>query len=334
MVTSATFAAAAAAAPVAPAVFVSTALHRRITQELTEFHAELQREPDVLSQQCAGVCARFLHVIQIHSDAAHVLDQCKSLLRQVLIDPMSRELLTPTALLGSDGHTYNRRTILDYREHHRHGSPLYPAEPSPFSVVVINHALRRLIEWSRQSPEEAEDDAELAAFAAQLAALRAGLRNGFAEQRRRTDAFAQGAHARIDAMHENLVDQQQDLATMALALEGEVDANLAIEVHEHAVRIAELEQRIQYVRQDIALCRQQDYQLQLAIEQTKKAIKERERGWIKDVVKAVVIIGACWFAQWALGHALSAAGFSGVKVGSMASQTGGRVSATIPLPYK
>lgn len=79
--------------------------------------------------------------------------------------------------------------------------------------------------------------------------------------------------------------------------------------------IAHLEQQNQQLNQDLAQlqgnisqAQKEEIQLQILINETKKEIKKNKNKWIKDVVIAAGIVGACLFAQWALQAIASAAG--------------------------
>lgn len=137
-------------------------------------------------------------------------------------------------------------------------------------------------------------------------------------------AATQDQNQRVDALAQQVERDRQILNGRVHILTEEIAA-----LEEHG---RQLDEQIANVRQGIDLAKLEDLQLQQLLDATQEAVKKKKKRWIKEVVKAVVIVGVCIAATWALQAAISAATGAGAAgstaVGAGAGSTAAGAGAT------
>ena len=118
------------------------------------------------------------------------------------------------------------------------------------------------------------------------------IQQGFAAIHQHAEEVAAMQAAKLDAIQNK--DQEQ-MEILHNAVE-----NLENEIQQLEQRNEELKSQIHRIHSMVREAEKEDLQLQLAINETRQAIKKRKKSWMKDLCTTVAIVGACAFSSWAL----------------------------------
>lgn len=291
-----------------------------------------------------------------HANRGAVLEAYKIQLADLLRDPVTRQPLDETALLGSDGRTYTLRTIEMHAavpEEFRDRSPLDPANPDRFTTAphpILPEFLRlaRLLNVLEDQPVRAVPNRvqDMAARAERIAAR--NLRR--AEQRdanlRQFQAELQQVQEQNGQFREALFapiavqfQRDQEAVGERLDREEELFRNQLNQLHqlveEHEAQVLELREGNRLLQEmldregdQISELQRADIQLQMDINSCKEAIEKQKNAWVKDLLTAALIIGVCIFATWAINSLIAASSTAGAGAASAAGAGAGGAAAT------
>lgn len=185
-------------------------------------------------------------------------------------------------------------------------NPLYEAErksgPAGRAASGLSEErrerLRRLAE--KQAQRQRRDQEEVQVLVTQLGQMTSRVdqivQQSFAPIHSEVEAVRRRTFARVESI------RQTDAQVMA-ALNAEVD-RLRADVHELESENRRLERGILSLDEGISEAQKEDMQLKMEINATRIAIKNRKQSFLKELgslVQCIAVIGACAFANWALG---------------------------------
>jgi predicted phage tail protein len=108
------------------------------------------------------------------------------------------------------------------------------------------------------------------------------------------DALEQNDRQRVERLQARIVEFRNNINELE-------EQNVALRA-----QLVRLEGNIHQVQREAV-------QLQIDINETKKAIAERKSGWLESLCMGALAIGVCIFATWALGAVLPAGMTASVK---------------------
>jgi hypothetical protein len=306
---------------------------------------------DEMTQALRQWQQEFSIALRLNVDVDRIEKEFVTLLQELLKDPIYHAPLDEEPLLGSDGKTYGRKSLCIHLhsipDNYRHRSPFAPHDPTAFttmshpiaqemvlwlkcrgellSCVKIEQSFQTLVEENqlpsvptkqseriqrlkdKQMQRNREKAEKRDAFAAQINAMRDAIAQNicetFAPIHQKAEKVAQEQLKKIDIIEKKDYEQHQALLKVVNQLESDVKA---LELQNE-----ELRNRIQNVDTAISEAERDNVRLQIAINETRKAIQERDQGSISSLVTALAIIGACAFATWATQSVLLSTGASG-----------------------
>lgn len=320
-----------------------TAIRRRNHAELSCLRDLLARSPlqDPVTESVRHWQQQFFSALNLNVDVYRIEHEFTALLQEILKDAISHTPLDEEPLLGSDGKTYSRNSLCLYlhraEEPYKYRSPFAPHDATPFTTIghpiayemvqwlkkrgalqpslqveqsypppptERSERIRRIQEKQAQRKQQQEEQREL--FHQDMnqmqKALAERVQDCFASIHCKAEQLAHEQLEKIDALEKS--DQKQ--------LEALQQA-----VHELERQATELEQQTEELRRHlhrlngaIAETERDDIQLQIAINETRQAIRERDRSQIGSLFSALSVIGGCACATWAVQSALAATGAS------------------------
>lgn len=127
-------------------------LRRIINADLLAIHDLLNDQEDHLSQELSSWQAQFVSAMQSPNEN-EVIRNFLVLLEQILIDPITEAPLDDTALLATDGYTYDPKSLIvflsDMQGEDRLRSPMNRENSDSFYTVSVHPAVSYLTNWIR-----------------------------------------------------------------------------------------------------------------------------------------------------------------------------------------
>lgn len=335
-------------------------------RHLLDQHQNLQ---DPMSQDIRSWFENFSTFLRTNEDVESVKTQYIQLLQQLLVDPIAQAPLDEEAVLGSDLNTYGNRSLRVYLssvpESIRHRCPLDINNETPFTTTphpIVrymtvwlrgHHALlhsaqvdaaydnlrdqnnlprlptpqseryRQLLEV--QTRRDRQVSADVQAFAQQEAARHAqnaqNTRDRFAQMDARAQENDRNHHQQINEIARTQQTNIQNINQAIDQLERD-SQNLTIQVQD---------QREHLGRTDIRITRleREDANLHIAIKETERAIKKRNKGWAEALCITVACVGAGCLLSWAATSLLASTGSASAIV--IPTKTGVQGAILIPL---
>lgn len=301
----------------------------QLTQKLVAFGHAFDSCPlqDNLTEGLRNWLQLFIRALIQPEGVGRIENQFIALLQELLKDPLSFQILDEEALLGSDGETYSKKSLLIYLNdtpmiyHYR--SPCAPNNQREFTVRP--HPLVPLmIGWLKEKgayhPSEqieafyealiaggklpqlpTEENAYIAHLQAQQTALNQKIAEklqAFEEQSLQSlMERAKAGFAEVDRMLEangasfeaRLKEVQQQDQKQLQQVE-EMVKHLETEAEILRARAKDLQQQVDNVDGKIAVVDRQNVQLQAEIEKTRAALKERDSRWLKDFMMFAAVV--------------------------------------------
>ena len=280
----------------------ATALRRRIRLEQTEVNAAVAG--NIID---AASIHRFTQWLQEHTNAnANDPQPLRTRHIEVL-----QELIQAQAMFVQDHDPIVDEANRVQQQQEQQDVDVAPERPqlTPQEIAAERAAERRrqreqaLAENAAREARRLQQDADIQAMNQRYDALQRDVDAAIVQQFNQRvheplAAAIQNQNQRVDALAEEVERDRQILNGRVQVLEAEI---AGLERHGRT-----LDEQIATVRQGIDQARLEDLQLQKLLDATQAAVKKKKKQWIKDVVKAVVIVGACILATWALQAAISA----------------------------
>lgn len=238
--------------------------------------------------------------------------------------------LDEEAMLGSDGRAYGKKFLCLHKaksdELCKERSPMAPHDPRPFLVSAFTPLREVILFLKKYRPySDPQIDAEFSALLPnqkeveethtriQQVILKDFLRN---QQKGpdntaffkaliaevvlpRTEALRKQIAQNHVARHGEIAQvekQFQEEARIIAKQLAEVDAAILKTTDE----IQELKNQHQYIRGQIDEAKKDNVQLSLSIKETEKAIREKQKGWLKELGLLVGMVLISWGASYAL----------------------------------
>ncbi len=194
--------------------------------------------------------------------------------------------------------------------------PNIPSEPA------VQSARDRIL--ARQAERNRVREEEQKKFAEDVIGLSRDVQQereaGFREVHARIDEVSQKANADIDE-----VQRQHDVQIANIQA---LIAQREQEIAEGERHNQELRERVSQTNVQISAAERDNLQIEIAMNETRQALKKRDKGWLKDLLTVVAIIGVCAFATWALQGALAAAGSTATATAAPTMSGGGRIGVS------
>lgn len=160
-------------------------------------------------------------------------------------------------------------------------------------VTRIDRMRRIIEEQAQRNRKIAEDEQKATNALVQVGnRLTQTITESFAPVTQRIQSIGEQADERLDNMEESDRQQLDSIERAVTQLENDIGA---------LTRANEsLASQINAVGEEVSAAKLDDMRLQQAINETRKAIKDRKKAELKKLITTVAIIGICVFATWAL----------------------------------
>lgn len=321
-------------------LLIETAHRRRIQADLLKLQDLLDKAPtDPLSNLLRKWHTSFWKAFNTKGAVDLVVEkQFLDLLKEILIDPISRKPLKEEAVLGSEGQTYNLETLQFFQasveEPFKNRSPLDVESSVPFSfsphpilrefLLFLNKTtsaplsqkeriqkIRELTKYRQERSPILQDHNQK--FLHIKAAISEVVSLSFQEVQRKIEQSGEALQNEIGD-----VKQQQEEILAALQNQAEERSSEAQECKE---RIARLKEKIQQCEKILSDVEYGQKVLECEIESVRRAQKKQESSWSKELLKVVIITGACALGSLALGKIAAELSFAPLASGNGASLT-------------
>lgn len=332
------------------------ASERNLKRKLMEFGILLRSSPlqDQTTENLRNWHRQFTEILlspNIYTE--EIKDQCIEHLQDILMDPISLNILERETFLGSDGLTYSKKSLTirlsETPALYRNRSPFFLNREVEFSLQphpVVSSMIEWLVQIDRHNPSDAieeryrvldldgelpmlptvenlrnqrinqqvveqnrQADENLQAFEEIfLAQLLAQIDTSFNEVHQEIDANSELIQERINEVFQN--DQEQ-LQQIQQSIE-----RLDQEEHVFQERAETLQEEINSLGNKMTAAERKNKELKVAINQTRAAIKKRNKAFAKNLLITAAIIAACATGTLALGGlAMMTATKNGIMIG-------------------
>ncbi len=308
-----------------------TVMRRRVRAELTELKT-IMRETHLQDEMTGTIsiwAENFWEALLLNADDDEIFRGFSQLMQELLTDPFFGAPLDEEALLGSDGHTYGKKSHAVWEdrveEMYKRRSPMDPDDPT-FLDLRPHPVARYMVCWlQRYNLLQVSEDIERAYNEIiprqRLARIERLRESKAARDRQRNERIAQNErdlNAEIETILEPLIEVRDLIRNNANELierAEEIRENDSenIQVERDAIqridaditvidlRNTQLIQRVNEVGELISETEKENAKLEIAINKTRKAIKKQRKGWVSGVLKTAVVVAACAAATWGVG---------------------------------
>lgn len=308
-------------------------------------------------------CAKVMELRRINHE--EVLNSFLNQLERILVIPVLDIPLDEESMIGSDGRTYGKMFLCVHRfrtpEPFNLRSPIAGHDIRPF-MTRPHEPVRQIVQWIkryrpnfgagqiqdeyRQLPVDKQHFPVISAKIQKIKLDQFERKREAEIKRKEDDRALDNLNQMIDkvivpqiaAIQQNVVEQQ----TRMLERLDRVDGNFRQEEQilrnqfqqvDAAIQVLDkelvcLNQELNVTKDKIDETKHDNIRLQVAIKETEKAIKEREKGWFKELLMMVAVIGACWCGTWAAQAIAKAAG-SAITPAISSVPSGAKVTLTL-----
>lgn len=324
-------------------------LRRRVFAEIAGITKQLEGSGlnDELTGLIQNWKKSFKTSLANYRNTQQVINQFVRLMQELLKDPLSNAPLDQNSVLGSDGRTYGDMSLSLHLNSvpaaYKNRSPLDPNNQSVFTTVPhsnvqymvswleSHHALlhdatierqyRQLVNQHHVNPPSVASALDKIQRIKQRAAafnkekeekskkLEEHMENRLNLFSQSAAAIAQNQSQNMAALSNRIANAGQNFDAQMQQLNGvlnQLDQNIRqAEVDHEALNkeIAEVQSGIRKGELEDLLLRQQIHELELEM-------KKKKNEWVKDLAAALIVVGACAFATFAVTTILAASGSS------------------------
>lgn len=320
-----------AAAEPAREALIENRLRRILRAELSEIR-DLLRETNLQDEMTGTIdiwAENFWKALSLNVDDEEIFREFSQQMQEILKDPIFDAPLDEEAFRGSDGCTYGKKSHAVWEDQvaeiYKRRSPMDPQNPT-LIVLTPHPVVRHMVRWLKrynllQVSDHIEREYNELIPRQKLARIQRLKDSKLARDRQKAERIAQNErelNAEIETILEPL-HQVRDLIrnnaneVIAIASEMGVIDNQNIQEQRNAVQTIDAEITIIDVRNTQLLERvnnnsnliseteKERAKLEIAINKTRKAIKDQRKNWIGGVLKTALVVAACAAATWGIG---------------------------------
>lgn len=321
----------AAPEPAARRALIENRMRRILRAELSEIR-DLLRETnlqDGMTNTIAFWAQNFWEALLLNVDDEEIFREFSQLMQELLRDPIFGAPLDEESLRGSDGYTYGKKSHAVWADQvaeiYKRRSPMDPENPTLIDLIP-HPVVRHMVCWLKrynllQVSEHIEREYNDLIPRQRLARIQRLKDSKVALDRRKAERIALNERE-LNAEIENILEplhEVRDLirnnANEVVAIADEMAENDNQNIQEQRtaiqtidaeitiidVRNTQLVQRVNQNSELISETEKEKAKLEIAINKTRKAIKDQRKGWIGGVLKTALVVAACAAATWGIG---------------------------------